>query len=136
MPTDAIRAFDEIAEQQKSIGLEKLADAQYSMGWKARGMLESKGLVSVAEAPYQAPGVAVFYSPDGIDNPSMVKRFHQTGMQIAAGVPWRINEPEGLKTFRIGLFGIDKLTNVDKTVKALEDGIDYVMSDEAAKEAA
>ena len=45
----------------------------------------------------------------------------------------RINEPEGLNTFRIGLFGIDKLTNVDKTVKALEDGIDYVMSDEAGK---
>jgi len=57
-------------------------------------------------------------------------------MQIAAGVPWRINEPEGLNTFRIGLFGIDKLTNVDKTVKALEDGIDYVMSDEAGKKVA
>lgn len=133
MPTDAIRQFDEIAEKQKSIGLDTLNDAQYDMGWKARGMLESKGLTSVAAYPYQAPGVCVFYSPEGNDNPTMVKKFHETGMQIAAGVPWRINEPEGLNTFRIGLFGIDKLTNVDKTVKALEDGIDYVMSDEAGK---
>lgn len=133
MPTDAIRAFDEIAEKQKEIGLDKLCEAQYKMGWDARRMLESKGLTSVAQYPYQAPGVNVFYSPEGNDNMTMVKKFKEVGMQIAAGVPWRIGEPDNLNTFRIGLFGIDKLTNVDKTVNTLENAIDYVMSDEAGK---
>lgn len=136
MPTDAIRTFEEIANKQKQIGLDKLCKAQYDMGSLGREMLESKGLKSVAEPGWQAPGVLVYYSPNDIDNGSMVKRFHSHGMQIAAGVPWRIDEPEGLKTFRIGLFGIDKLTDVEGTIGKLEKGIDYVMSNDTAAAAA
>jgi len=127
LPTDAIRAFREIADQQKELGLGNLKDSQISMGAMARGMLESKGLRSVAAPGFQAPGVLVYYSPDGMANADMVSKFRSVGLQIAAGVPWEINEPAGLKTFRIGLFGIDKLMNAQKTVRTLEHGLDDVM---------
>merc|ERR1719231_1929171 len=85
MPTDAIRAFEEIATEQSKLGLGNLRDAQFKMGEMAREMLESKGLKSVAAPGYQAPGVLVYYSPVGFDNPSMVAKFKENGMQIAAG---------------------------------------------------
>jgi aspartate aminotransferase-like enzyme len=87
-------------------------------------MFESKGLKSVAPKENAAPGVLVFYSPTGVDNMTMVKRFLALQTQIAAGVPWKINEPAGLLTFRIGLFGIDKLMNIDSTIKTLEGVLD------------
>jgi len=133
MPTDAIRAFDEVANEQKVIGLDHLCAMQYKMGILARSMLESKGLRSVAAPGFQAPGVLVYYSPAGYDNMSIVKKFKEYGMQIAAGVRWRVDEPDGLLTFRIGLFGIDKLQDVEGTVGKLEKAIDYVMSSVVSK---
>jgi alanine-glyoxylate transaminase/serine-glyoxylate transaminase/serine-pyruvate transaminase len=127
MPTDALRDFHEISVETLQFGLPELKAAQQELGDKARGALESKGLVSVAAPGFQAPGVLVYYSPDGTDNPVMMQAFKGQGLQIAMGVPWKIDEPEGLKTFRIGLFGLDKLGNVDKTVNVMADALDQVL---------
>ncbi|GMI14171.1 hypothetical protein TrVE_jg2720 [Triparma verrucosa] len=135
MPTDAIRTFDEIANEQKKIGLDVLNDSQYKMGAMAREMLESKGLKSVAASENAAPGVLVYYSPAGNSNPEMVQKFHSHNMQIAMGVPWRIDEPD-VNTFRIGLFGIDKLNDPVGTVAKLEYGIDAVMGNPQTTKAA
>ena len=105
-----------------------MKEEQLRMGWTARAILDSKGLVSVAAPGFQAPGVLVYYSPNqNIDNPVMMQQFKQEGLQIAMGVPWRIDEPAGLKTFRIGLFGLDKLKNVDATMRTMEAALDNVL---------
>ena len=98
------------------------------MGEQARSLLDGKGLVSVAAPGFQAPGVLVYYSPGNTDNPAMVTRFQKQGLQIASGVPWKIDEPAGLKTFRIGLFGLDKLENIDRTVDILEVAVNHVLA--------
>jgi alanine-glyoxylate transaminase / serine-glyoxylate transaminase / serine-pyruvate transaminase len=93
-------------------------------------MVESEGLVSVAAPGFQAPGVLVYYSPNAnVDNPYMMQAFHKHGLQIAMGVPWKLDEPVGLKTFRIGLFGLDKLNHVERTVHTLETALDAVLND-------
>jgi alanine-glyoxylate transaminase/serine-glyoxylate transaminase/serine-pyruvate transaminase len=127
MPTDALRDFHEISVETLKFGLPQLRQAQIDMGKQARAILNSKGLVSVAGAGFQSPGVLVYYSPAGTDNPVMMNRFKEQGLQIAMGVPWKINEPEGLKTFRIGLFGLDKLGNIPKTLSLMEDALDVVL---------
>ena len=128
MPTDSLRDFHEISVETVEFGLEKLKQEQLRMGWTARAILDSKGLVSVAAPGFQAPGVLVYYSPNqNIDNPVMMQQFKQEGLQIAMGVPWRIDEPAGLKTFRIGLFGLDKLKNVEATMRTMEAALDNVL---------
>lgn len=127
MPTDALRDFHEISVETLKVGLPKLRQAQLDLGWKARAILDSKGLVSVAAPGFQAPGVLVYYSPAGTDNPVMMNRFKEQGLQIAMGVPWKIDEPEGLKTFRIGLFGLDKLCDIEKTTQIMEKALDTVL---------
>ena len=129
MPTDALRDFHEISVETLEFGLPELKTAQLELGRKARGVLDSKGLTSVAAPGFQAPGVLVYYSPERTDNPVMMTSFKSQGLQIAMGVPWKIDEPEGLKTFRIGLFGLDKLGNVDKTVAIMETALDAVLHD-------
>jgi len=129
MPTDALRDFHEISVETLRFGLPQLRKAQLDMGNQARQILDSKGLVSVAAPGFQAPGVLVYYSPSGTENPAMMSRFKEQGLQIAMGVPWRIDEPEGLKTFRIGLFGLDKLGNIPKTMSIMENALDTVLSE-------
>jgi alanine-glyoxylate transaminase/serine-glyoxylate transaminase/serine-pyruvate transaminase len=73
----------------------------------------------VAAPGFQSPGVLVYYSPTGTENPIMMNRFKDHGLQIAMDVPWHIDEPDGLKTFRMGLFGLDKLGNIQQTVDVL-----------------
>jgi alanine-glyoxylate transaminase / serine-glyoxylate transaminase / serine-pyruvate transaminase len=133
MPTDALRDFHEISVETLEFGLPELKAAQNELGWRARSILDSKGLTSVAEPGSQAPGVLVYYSPASTDNPVMMQQFKSVaGMQIAMGVPWRIDEPTGLKTFRIGLFGLDKLKNIDRTLQIMEHGLDTVLGELAA----
>lgn len=129
MPTDALRDFHEISVETLAFGLPELKKAQLDMGWKARAILDSKGLTSVAAPGSQAPGVLVYYSPEHTDNPVMMNRFKEQGLQIAMGVPWKIDEPEGLKTFRIGLFGLDKLGDIEGTTKTMEAALDKVLQD-------
>jgi len=127
MPTDALRDFHEISVETMKFGIPELKKAQLELGVKAHEMLQSKGLTSVAAKGFQAPGVLVYYSPSGVDNPAMMTNFKAQGLQIAMGVPWRIDEPEGLKTFRMGLFGLDKMGHIQDTVDVLETALDKVL---------
>jgi aspartate aminotransferase-like enzyme len=127
MPTDALRDFHEISVETMKFGIPELKSAQLKLGKEARGLLDSKGLVSVAAPGFQAPGVMVYHSPSGVENPVMMAKFKSHGLQIAMGVPWRIDEPEGLKTFRVGLFGLDKMANIQETVSTLEEALDNVL---------
>jgi aspartate aminotransferase-like enzyme len=114
MPTDGLRRLCEMMGEAEAIGFDTLRDAQQTMGERIRKLLESKGFSSVAAPGFQAPCVVVSYTDDGeIQNG---KKFMAQGMQIAAGVPLQVDEPADFKTFRIGLFGLDKLRNVDRTV--------------------
>ena len=91
MPTDALRDFHEISVETLEFGLPELKAAQLELGQKARAVLDSKGLTSVAAPGFQSPGVLVYYSPDKIDNPVMMTSFKGQGLQIAMGVPWKID---------------------------------------------
>lgn len=119
MPTDGLRKFNQVINETRAFGFDKARDAQQELGDKVRALLESKGFKSVAADGFKAPGVVVSYTDDAeIHNG---KKFMQEGMQIAAGVPLQCDEPEGFQTFRLGLFGLDKLQNIDKTVAKLEE---------------
>lgn len=127
MPTDALRDFHQVTVETVDIGLDLLKERQLEMGHLAHTMLLSKGLSSVAATGFQAPGVLVYYSPMQTDNPVMMQAFHEQGLQIAMGVPWKIDEPANLKTFRIGLFGLDKLNSISPTLSTLEHALDAVL---------
>jgi len=118
MPTDAITRFCEVMKEAKADGFGKLRDAQQKLGDDVRSLLGQKGFKSVAADGFGAPGVVVSYTSDpAIKNG---KKFSESGIQIAAGVPLRCDEPEDFQTFRIGLFGLDKLQDVPRTVETLE----------------
>nr|WP_170538776.1 aminotransferase class V-fold PLP-dependent enzyme [Ruegeria arenilitoris] len=125
MPTDALRAFRDTMQETRDYGFEKLRDAQWRLGNAVRAMLRDKGVVSVAAEGFGAPGVVVSYT----DDPEVQngKKFAGLGMQIAAGVPLQCDEPEGFSTFRLGLFGLDKLYDVDGTVARLKRVLDQVL---------
>ncbi len=125
MPTDALRDFHDTMVETKDYGFEKLRDAQWALGDGVRAMLQDKGVISVAADGFGAPGVVVSYTADPeVQNG---KKFAALGMQIAAGVPLQCDEPEGFSTFRLGLFGLDKLYDVDGTIARLRRVLDQVL---------
>ncbi len=125
MPTDALRAFRDTMAETQDYGFEKLREAQWALGNGVRAMLKDKGIVSVAAERFGAPGVVVSYTADPeIQNG---KKFAALGMQIAAGVPLQCDEPAGFSTFRLGLFGLDKLYDVDGTIARLKRVLDQVL---------
>lgn len=125
MPTDALRAFRDTMLETKDYGFDRLRAAQWQLGEGVRKILADKGVQSVAVDGFGAPGVVVSYTSDpAIQNGS---RFVAEGMQIAAGVPLACDEPEGFMTFRLGLFGLDKLYNVKATLARLKDVLDKVL---------
>ncbi|WP_439140683.1 aminotransferase class V-fold PLP-dependent enzyme [Planktotalea sp.] len=125
MPTDALRAFRDTMIETKEYGFDKLQAAQWQLGNEVRAYLKSKGITSVAADGYGAPGVVVSYTDDpAIQNGS---KFSALGMQIAAGVPLQCDEPEDFRTFRLGLFGLDKLYDVDGTMTRLTKVLDQVI---------
>jgi len=125
MPTDALRAFRDIMAETRDYGFDKLRDAQWELGNSVRALLKEKGIVSVAAEGFGAPGVVVSYT----DDPEIQtgKAFAALGMQIAAGVPLQCDEPEDFRTFRLGLFGLDKLYDVPATVARLKAVVDQVL---------
>ena len=125
MPTDALRAFRDTMLETREYGFDRLKEAQWRLCDTVRGLLADKGVVSVASDGYGAPGVVVSYTADpDIQNG---KKFMAEGMQIAAGVPLQCDEPADFRTFRLGLFGLDKLYDVDGTVARLKRVIDRVI---------
>ncbi len=124
MPTDALRAFRDTMLETRDYGFDKLKEAQWDQGRRIRAALEGKGFTSVAAPGFQAPGVVVSYT----DDPELQsgRAFMAEGMQIAAGVPLMCDEGPDYKSFRIGLFGLDKLYDVDASVARFEAALDAV----------
>lgn len=114
MPTDALVRLREVMLETREYGFDKVRGEQIELGAKVRALLESKGFPSVAAEGFKAPGVVVSYTTDpGIQNG---KKFMEVGLQTAAGVPLQCDEGPEFKTFRIGLFGLEKWHNVERTV--------------------
>ncbi|MGB6927336.1 aminotransferase class V-fold PLP-dependent enzyme [Psychrobacter sp.] len=125
MPTDSLRQFRDAINEAKAIGFDKLCDAQWILGKRIREVLEAKGVESVAAEGFKAPGVVVSYTER--DDMHKGSAFAEIGVQIAAGVPLKVGEPDNFKTFRLGLFGLDKLTDIDGTVERFETALDKVL---------
>lgn len=122
MPTDALRAFRDAMKETKDYGFERLREAQWRLGNGVRAELASRGIASVAADGFGAPGVVVSYTDDpDIQNG---KKFLASGVQIAAGVPLQVGEGEAYRSFRIGLFGLDKLYDVDLTLMRVRRALD------------
>ncbi|WP_299841040.1 aminotransferase class V-fold PLP-dependent enzyme [uncultured Jannaschia sp.] len=126
MPTDALRDFRDTFMETREVGFAALKDAQWDLGNEVRAMLAGHGIQSIAADGFGAPGVVVSYAPS--PEVQSGKAFAAHGMQIAAGVPLQVGEPEGFATFRIGLFGLDKLRDVDGTVARLKGVVDKVFA--------
>ena len=124
MPTDSLAKFRDTLVETEEYGFEKTRQEQIELGKKVRNLLEMKGFKSVAADGFQAPSVVVSYT----DDPDIKsgKVFMEHGLQIAAGVPLECDEGEHFMTFRIGLFGLDKLHNVERTVDNLKTAIDII----------
>ena len=125
MPTDALRMLHDVMAETAAFGFDTARARQQELGDGVRALLAAKGLPSVAAPGFEAPGVVVSYTDDpDIQNGS---RFAAAGLQIAAGVPLMCGEPEGFRTFRLGLFGLDKLGDVDRTVRMLDEALEQVL---------
>ncbi|HEU4617866.1 MAG TPA: aminotransferase class V-fold PLP-dependent enzyme [Gammaproteobacteria bacterium] len=125
MPTDAIARFRDAMLETKEDGLGRLRARQIELGERVRALLADKGFKSVAAKGFEAPGVVVCYTDD--DGIRTGAKFAAQGLQTAAGVPLMVGEPKDFKTFRIGLFGLDKLHDVDGTVRNLERALDAIV---------
>ncbi|MEK9743156.1 MAG: alanine--glyoxylate aminotransferase family protein, partial [Gammaproteobacteria bacterium] len=124
MPTDSLRDFVEVMRETETMGFPEVKAAQEELGSKMRALLERHGFKSLAAPGFQAPSVVVSYTSDS--DMQTGKKFMEQGMQIAAGVPLQCDEGPDFKTFRIGLFGLDKLKNIDRTVTLFEETLTKV----------
>jgi aspartate aminotransferase-like enzyme len=125
MPTDALAITRDVMLETRAYGFEKLCAEQWELGRQARAMLASHGIRSVAAVGFQAPGVVVSYT----DDPGMhsSKAFLAVGLQTAAGVPLQCDEGADFRTFRVGLFGLDKLHQPARTVASLEAALSRIL---------
>jgi aspartate aminotransferase-like enzyme len=129
MPTDALVKFREAMLETKAMGFEKASASAWELGNRVHKMMcDEMGLVRVAAPGFEAPGVVVVHHGDA----GIAGKFVSTGTQIAAGVPFMIDEPEETKTFRIGLFGLDKLKDPERTAGALASALDAAMPEDMA----
>jgi len=122
MPTDALLQFRDTMLETQAYGFEKVKQEQVELGQKTRAMLEARGINSVAAEGFKAPGVVVSYTRDA--DIQTGKKFLAQGLQVAAGVPLKCDEPADFQTFRIGLFGLDKLHNIERSVATLSEVLD------------
>jgi aspartate aminotransferase-like enzyme len=124
MPTDALKILRNNMKETQAFGFSTTQARQIDLGTKVRSLLESKNFMSVAAPGFQSPGVVVSYTSDpDIQN---AKKFLQAGLQIATGVPLQCDERTDFRTFRLGLFGLEKLQNVDQTVANLKNALDCI----------
>ncbi|MCX7085246.1 MAG: aminotransferase class V-fold PLP-dependent enzyme [Methylococcales bacterium] len=124
MPTDALRALRQVMQETEAYGFAKVKVDQLELGQKVRALLAERGIKSVAADGFGAPGVIVSYTSD--DEIKTGKKFADLGLQIAAGVPLQCDEGPDFKTFRLGLFGLDKLQNIDRTIATLAVALDKI----------
>jgi len=122
MPTDALARLREVMRETRAYGFENVRQEQIELGAKVRALFERRGIRSVAADGFKAPGVVVSYTSDpDIQNS---KKFLALGLQTAAGVPLQCDEPAGWSTFRVGLFGLEKLHDADRSVAHLAAALD------------
>ena len=124
MPTDSLTTLRDVMKETEAYGFDKVRAEQIELGQRVRSLLAAKGFRSLAAKGFEAPGVVVFYTDD--DGIRSGKKFVDVGLQIAAGVPLRVDEPDDFKTFRIGLFGLDKLHDVEGAVNRLAKALDSI----------
>ncbi|MCX7164251.1 MAG: alanine--glyoxylate aminotransferase family protein [Betaproteobacteria bacterium] len=118
MPTDALAGLRDVMLETEAYGFDKVCREQQELGRRVRELLVSRGFPSVAAAGFEAPGVVVSYTTDAEIQSG--RKFLSAGLQTAAGVPLQCDEPADFRSFRIGLFGLDKLHQPQRTVKSLE----------------
>lgn len=124
MPTDALARLREVMQETRAYGFEKVRAEQMALGSRVRALFESRGIQSVAAEGFKAPGVVVSYTEDpGLQSS---KKFLAQGLQTAAGVPLQCDEPSDFSTFRVGLFGLEKLHNADRAVAQLTAALDAI----------
>ena len=126
MPTDALKILRNVMQETQALGFDHLRNQQIELGKKVRAMLVERGYPSVAAPGFEAAGVVVSYTED--PDIQTGKKFIALGLQTAAGVPLQCDERPDFRTFRIGLFGLEKLTHVDRTVAHLEKAMDQIQS--------
>jgi len=129
MPTDAIRVFRDVVHETEKFGLKEAEAGTWKVGMGVRDVLKSRGYTSVAAEGWEAPGVAVVYANN---DPTYAGHFKNANFQIAAGVPLVLGEPEHYNSFRIGLFGLDKIIHADTTIRNFEIGLDAVRATKSA----
>ena len=129
MPTDALKILRKVMKETQSLGFATLKAKQVELGTKVRALLASKGYPSVAAKGYEAPGVVVSYTKD--PDIQSGKKFIALGLQTAAGVPLQCDERPDFRTFRLGLFGLEKWNNVDRTVGHLAAALEKITEAEA-----
>ena len=124
MPTDALLRLRDVMAETRAIGFDKVRAGQIELGTKVRALLESRGFPSVAAEGWKAPGVVVSYTTD--PDIQSGKKFLGVGLQTASGVPLQCGEGPEFRTFRMGLFGLDKWQNVDRTVGHVAAALDRI----------
>jgi aspartate aminotransferase-like enzyme len=123
MPTDSLRRLRDLMRETEKAGFEKLRERQIELGQRVRKLLAERGFPSVAAPGFEAPCVVVSYT----QHADIVARFAKAGAQVAAGVPLMCGEPKDYRAFRIGLFGLDKLADVDGTVARLTKALNQAL---------
>jgi aspartate aminotransferase-like enzyme len=129
MPTDALKILRNVMKETQSLGFAALKAKQIELGTKVRDLLVANGYPSVAAKGYQSPGVIVSFTKD--PDIQSGKKFIALGLQTAAGVPLQCDERPDFRTFRLGLFGLEKLTHVDRTVGHLATALEKITETEA-----
>jgi aspartate aminotransferase-like enzyme len=125
MPTDGLKQFRNVINEMELVGFATLHNRQLELGRQIRQLLVAGGFASVAGDGFQAPGVVVCFTND--PEIKSGKKFSAAGIQIAPGVPLKCDEPKDFQTFRVGLFGIDKLNNVEKTISTFASALQKVV---------
>jgi aspartate aminotransferase-like enzyme len=126
MPTDALVRLRDVMLEARAYGFEKLRAEQVELGAKMRQLLESRGFPSVAAEGWKAPGVVVSFTTD--PDIQSGRKFIAAGVQAASGVPLQCGEGPDFRTFRMGLFGLDKWHNVDRSVGHVAAALEKVLA--------
>ena len=124
MPTDSLARFRDVIHETGEFGFAQACLKQQELGDRVRALLQTKSIKSVAAPGFTAPGVIVSYTTDAEIQTG--KKFMMEGVQIAAGVPLKCDEPADFQTFRIGLFGLDKLMDLDRTIAQLDAALSHI----------
>lgn len=125
MPTDSLARLRDVMRETEAYGFEKVRAEQQQLGEQVRALLVRKGLRSVAAEGFQAPCVVVSYTEDPAIQSG--QKFLGLGLQVAAGVPLQCDEGADFRTFRIGLFGLDKLHHIERTVRHLDEALTRIL---------